>query len=61
MERNVFGARHPIERIPTEMFLEGETINTKIKQAQVFAKVFKDKIKDIVAECKIQEEVENGH
>jgi len=33
----------PIEGIPTEMFLEEETINTRTKQAQVFAKVFQDK------------------
>ncbi len=45
----------------TEMFLEEETINTRKKQAQVYAKVFQDKIKDIVTECKIQEEVYNGH
>jgi hypothetical protein len=50
----------PIERIPTEMTSGGVAITTRIEQAQVFATVFQDKIKNIVAECEVKEDVYNG-
>jgi hypothetical protein len=50
----------PIERIPTEMTLGDKAITTRAKQAQIFATVFQDKIKDIVSECEVKEDVYNG-
>ena len=50
----------PIERIPTEMTSGGVTITTRVEQAQIFATVFQDKIKNIVAECEVKEDVYNG-
>jgi len=46
----------PIKRIPTEMTLGEEAITTRVKQAQIFATVFQDKIKDIVSECEVKED-----
>jgi hypothetical protein len=50
----------PIERIPTEMILEEQTVNSRTEQAQAFAKIFQDKIRDITNECAIEDEIYNG-
>jgi len=42
------------------MTLGEEAITTRAKQAQIFATVFQDKIKDIVSECEVKEDVYNG-
>jgi len=42
------------------MTLGEELITTRKKQAQIFATVFQDKIRDIVTECEIKEDVYNG-
>jgi len=50
----------PIERIPPEIILGEEAKTTRVRQAQMFAKVFQDKIKDVVKECEVKEDVYNG-
>jgi hypothetical protein len=47
-------------RIPVEMTLGEESITTRAKQAQTFATIFQEKIKDIVMECKVKGDVYNG-
>jgi hypothetical protein len=50
----------PIECIPAETALGEGAITTRTKQAQTFATVFQEKIKDIVMECEVKEDVYNG-
>jgi len=52
---------NPIERIPTEMIQDnGGAVTGRRSQAQMFANIFQDKIRDITTECAIMEGIDNG-